>query len=420
MNKLIRKIVSFLLVILLLSTSGCWNKREIQTLTINSALGFDRITIGGQSKILLSVLTVKPSRAAGGAGGIGAEGGGQTQAAPTGQVISITGETIQDAVRNWGQRSSRQLFMGHTVLFVIGESFARQGIGEVIDFGTRNRDIPERAMVVVCEGTAQDCLQAQSEFEPLLATEVYNILGLDKYYTSKTKGANLFQVMYDLVTPGKETSMAYLKTFTPPEKGSAVRQVPATDGETGGSNQPQQKVFTLTGAAAFRGEKLAGRLNEEETQGLLFIKDEAYGGIIPIAYDSTRKNISFLFRDVKTKLTPVIKKEGITFQIKIKGTGEVIGTTPQTIDITKKSNVNKMEGLINQEVEQRCRNSVAKAQAMRVDLFGFGDRIHRTYPQVWKEIENHWDDIFPHIDVDIKAEFSVEHSGLTDKSLEIN
>ncbi|MGB4503655.1 MAG: Ger(x)C family spore germination C-terminal domain-containing protein, partial [Syntrophaceticus sp.] len=200
----------------------------------------------------------------------------------------------------------------------------------------------------------------------------------------------------------------------------AIRQIPATDGENGGGDQPQQKVFTLTGAAAFRGEKLAGRLNEEETQGLLFIKDEAYGGIIPIAYDSTRKNISFLFRDVKTKLTPVIKKEGITFQIKIKGTGEVIGTTPQTIDITKKSNVNKMEGLINQEVERRCRNSVAKAQAMRVDLFGFGDRIHRTYPQVWKEIENQWDDIFPHIDVDIKAEFSVEHSGLTDKSLEIN
>jgi len=75
--------------------------------------------------------------------------------------------------------------------------------------------------------------------------------------------------------------------------------------------------------------------------------------------------------------------------------------------------------MINQEVERRCRNSVVRAKEMRADIFGFGDKIHRTYPQVWKDIESRWEDIFPHIDVDIKAEFSVEHSGLIDKSLEI-
>ncbi len=419
MIKSIRKLLSFFLVILLLLTTGCWNRREIQTLTINSAIGFDRITTGGQSKILLSVLTIKPSQATGGAGGMGAGGGGQTQAATTGQVISITGETIQDAVRNWDQRSSRQLFMGHTVLFVIGKSVAKEGIGWVIDFANRNRDIPERAMVVVCEGSARDCLQAQSEFEPLLSTEVFNILNINKFFTSKTQGTNFFQVMYDIVTPGRETSMAFLKTFTPPEKGSAIRQTPATDGKNGEGDQPQRKVFTLTGAAVFRGEKLAGRLNEVETQGLLFIKGEAQGGIIPIAFGSTPKNTSFLFRDVSTKVKTVIKREGVTFQVKINGTGELIGAAPKTIDITKKSDVKKMEGMVNQEVERRCRNSVVRAKEMRADIFGFGDKIHRTYPQVWKDIESRWEDIFPHIDVDIKAEFSVEHSGLIDKSLEI-
>jgi spore germination protein KC len=39
MIKLIRKVVSLFLVILILLTSGCWNRREIQTLTINSAIG---------------------------------------------------------------------------------------------------------------------------------------------------------------------------------------------------------------------------------------------------------------------------------------------------------------------------------------------------------------------------------------------
>ncbi|MDK2880415.1 MAG: spore germination protein [Clostridia bacterium] len=412
-----RRTLSILLVILLLSTSGCWSRREIQTLTINSAIGIDRIITNGRPKILLSVLTLRPTRAA------GVRSGGNTGQSPEtspGQVISVTGETIQDAVRNWNMRSSRQLFMAHTVLIVIGETVAREGIGRVIDFGNRNRDIPKRAMVVVCQGQARDCLQAIPEFEPLLATEAYNILNLNKLFTSKTRGRNLLQVMYDLMTPGIETTLASLKTFTPPEKGSVVRQdAPGGEKESGNGNQPQQKIFTVTGIVAFRGEKLAGRLNEVETQGLMFIRDEAQGGIIPLAFNSTQDNASYLFRDVRTKVKPIVKRTGIAFQVKIKGTGELIATAPETVDITKRGDVKKMEALINREVERRCRNAVARAKGLRSDVFGFGDKLHRTHPQVWRKIENRWEETFPYVNVDIQADFSLEHSGLLTRSLKI-
>ena len=127
----------------------------------------------------------------------------------------------------------------------------------MIDFGTRNRDIPERAMVVVCEGMARDFLQAQSEFEPLLSTEIFNILNQNKYFTSKSKGTDIIQAMYDLLTPGRDASLPFLRTFTPPEKGSAVRQTPqATDGKDNSEGeQPQQKVPTVNGVVVFRGEK---------------------------------------------------------------------------------------------------------------------------------------------------------------------
>ena len=418
MMMLNRKIFVFLLVIILPLTSGCWNRRELDTLTVNSALGFDLIKTDGGTKILLSVLTLKPSPGASSGGSMKGDTG-QQQTAP-GQVISITGDTIQDAVRNWGQRSSRQLFMGHTVLFVIGESAAKEGIGWVIDFGTRNRDIPERAMVVVCEGMARDFLQAQSEFEPLISTEIFNILNQDKYYTSKSKGTDIIQAMYDMLTPGRDTSLPFLRTITPPEKGSAVRQTPQTEGKDNNEGeQPQQKVPYLNGVAVFRGKNLVGRLNELETQGMLFIIGEAQGGIIPVAFDSTEKNTSFLFRDVNTKVKPLVKEDKITFQVEIKGTGELIGAASETIDITKWSEVVKMENIINQEVEHRCQSAVIKAQDLKSDVFAFGDKIHRTQPEVWRKIENRWEEIFPYVEVDITADFSIEHSGLINKSLEI-
>ena len=419
MITLLRKIFFSLLVIILLFTSGCWNRREMDTLTVNSALGFDLIETNGETKILLSVLTIKPSQAIGGAGDMAGGGAGQQQSV-TSQVISITGDTVEDAVRNWNQCSSRQLFMAHTVLLVIGESVAKDGIGWVIDFGTRNRDIPERALVVVCEGTARDALQAQPEFEPLLSTEVYNILNQNRYFTSKSKATDIIETMYDLLTPGRDVSLAFLKTFVPPEKGSSVRQTPQSiDGKDSEGEQPDHKVPTVAGAVVFRGEKAVGRLNEAETQGMLFIMGEAQGGIISVAFDSTGKNTSFLFRDVNTKVKTVIEKNEISFQVEIKGTGELISAAPGTIDITNRSDIQKMEHMINKEVVYRCRKAVNKAQELGSDPFGFGDKLHRTHPDVWKKIENHWGEIFPHVKVNITADFSVEHSGLIDKSLHI-
>ncbi|MDD2556280.1 MAG: Ger(x)C family spore germination protein [Syntrophaceticus sp.] len=416
MINMLRKFMVILLVFILLFTSGCWNRREIDTLTINTAIGIDHFKTDGKTKILLSVLTLKPSPGSG--DGEKMNGGGTSQQQTVaGQVISITGDTIVDAVRNWGQQSSRQLFMGHTVLFVISESVAREGIGWVIDFCTRNRDIPERAMVVVCEGMARDCLQAQPEFETQLSTEIFNILTLNQFFTAKTRGTDIITMMYDLLTPGREASTAFLKPFTPPEKGSTIRQTPQADEEKG--EQPQQKVANVSGVVVFRGEKLAGRLNELETQGMLFIIGETRGGVIPVAFDSTEKNTSYLFRDVNTKVKPLIEKDEITFQVEIKGTGELIGAAPETIDITKESDIKIMENMISQEVEHRCRIAVIKTQKLRSDVFGFGDILHRTQPEVWREIENRWEEIFPYVEVDITADFSVEHSGLIGKSLEI-
>lgn len=411
-----------MLGLILLFTSGCWDKREMDTLTINSAIGFDQIKTDGETKVLLSVLTLKPSLGSGnGYSGGGMSGDSGQQQTTTGQVISVTGDTIIDAEHNWNQRSSRQLFMGHTKIFVIGESTAKEGIGWVLDFAARNCDIPERTMVIVCEGRAQDFLQAQSEFEPQLSAEVFDMLSLNQLFTAKTRRTDIITVMYDLLTPGREPSIVFFKTVTPPEKGSEVRLTPPASGENGDSEdeQPQQKIPKASGVVAFRGEKLVGRLKELETQGMLLIIGEVYEGVISVAFDSAEKNTSFLFRDVKTKIKPSVKNDEIAFQVEIKGIGELSEAAPHTIDITKPSGVEKIEKLINQEVEHRCQSAVSKAQELQSDVFGFGDKLHRTQPEVWKELENRWEEVFPYVKVEIKADFTLEHSGLINKSLEI-
>ncbi len=402
-----RAAVSLAIAAVFLSTaSGCWSRRETQILTINSALGFDKTA---SNQVLLSVLTLKPSAAMGG-GTTGGQGGGQRRAT-AGQVISAPGATIEDAIRNWELRSSRHLFLAHTMALVIGEEMAKEGIDQVIDFCMRDKDLPLRCWVVICKGLARNALQALPEFEPLIATEIANIQQKSTSFVSKTARENVLTVFYDLLTPGKEALVAYMKTFIAPEKGPEEQRENASG---------ESKTFLLSGAAAFRGDQIVGTFSEVETQGALFLKNQARGGVIAVSYSSGHPNVSYLLRSARAQVKPIVSPNGrISIAATIRGTGELIEEDGPALDITKKQSLERLEALINGEVKRRCSLAVKKAQHLKADVFGFGDLIHRSEPEVWKEISDSWEDIFADLEVKISAEFKVEQPGLIDQPIRV-
>jgi hypothetical protein len=51
---------------------------------------------------------------------------------------------------------------------------------------------------------------------------------------------------------------------------------------------------------------MVGLLDPEESQGFLLITNQARSGVIPVAYAASQKDTSYLFRNVKTQVKPVI------------------------------------------------------------------------------------------------------------------
>lgn len=413
-------------MILLLTAAGCWNRREAQDLTISTAVGIDRIMVDGHPLYLLSVLSRHPSTTGGGSS---ATVGQMPAGSPRGIVISAEGETIYDAVRNFSMRSSRQLFLSHTMVLVIGEETARGGITQIIDFFIRHKDIRLRTWVVVCEGLARDALQSQPEKEPLLSEEITKMIEQNRPRVSKVAGADIFQVMHDLLTPGIEAAVTHMKLFVPPETTSPARSaepVPPRGDSPGGSpgtegeeeEQPQQKTFTISGAAVFRGDRLVGRLDEEETQGMLFINGQSLGGIIPFAFGAAEKNASFLFRGLNTRVKPLFNEDGsIEFKILIKGFGELLEENA-VIEISR-DDLKQAEELINQEVVRRCQEGISRAQELKSDVFGFGDKIYRTEPGKWELIKDQWEEIFSTVKVDVVSDMRIEHVGQLRKPIQV-
>jgi spore germination protein KC len=427
-----------LISIMLLTCTGCWDRKELNDLNVVTLLGFDLVTENGNPQVLLTALVLKTS-STGTPGMAGMVGGGAPSTLC--QVASVQGETVSDALRNFYMRSPRQLYLGHVLGIVIGEEMARQGIQQVIDFADRDKDIRYRAMVVVCDGTALDALQAQPEYETLASTELIKEIEHDTPFVSKSVPANLFQVIYGLMTPGMDVAMPRMHLFTPPEKGSGIRKGPPSgtvkieqqngegneagkDGETtentgvGQTANPEEKTFSVDGSAIFREDKMVGWLNEDESMGVLFITGNAHEAVIPFAFRSPEKNASFVIRHVKSKVKPVITRDGITFEVSIKGDGDLSEDKNAAIDVMKESDIKAAEQLIDQEVQDYCQETVAKCQSLHSDPFGFGDLIHQTNPTVWKQIKDQWRDYYSTVKVQVKVDYVIEQTGVTNEAVE--
>src|SRR5690606_28544945 len=65
-------------------------------------------------------------------------------------------------------------------------------------------------------------------------------------------------------------------------------------------------------------------------------------------------------------------------------------------------------------IERKLRRTLDKLQReLGVDVFGFGAAIKRNMPQVWRQIQDFWDDLYPTVPVDIRIDASILRTGLT-------
>ena len=119
-----KKVLTTIACILLLTMlPGCWNRRELNTLSIVQAVGIDR-TDKGQISISLQILkpnAIKSSTSE-------KDGGSKSV-----WVVTSEGETVFDALRNTSMQTDRKAYFPHNTVYILSEEIAREGIGDKLD-----------------------------------------------------------------------------------------------------------------------------------------------------------------------------------------------------------------------------------------------------------------------------------------------
>jgi spore germination protein KC len=395
-----KKILVFIFIIsYIFLGSGCWSKREIETLAIVGAYAVDKVTIEGQEKYRSTALVLKPFASQQSMQG-SASNGEQYW------IFSAIGDNVFDSARNLSARSPRFVFSAHSDLIIIGERLAREdGIDKVIDLVLRHKDFRLRNYILISKGEALKILEASPELESTLSQEIVNIIENSSENISKSYTINIQKFTNILMSSGQDAVTGKIETVTLTKFGT--------------QKQPDKSV-RLTGTAVFKGFKMVGWLGDIETKGFLYLINKAKFGVIPInTPGNTTKNLSFSMKDARTEILPLINEDEISFTVNVKAEGN-IGDVEDKIAIAEPEQITKIEKIVNNTITDIIYSAVQKSQELEADIFGFGETIHHKNPKVWKEISPDWKNIYPYLTVNVNVETTIHGTGMIADPIDIN
>ncbi|HLN63104.1 MAG TPA: Ger(x)C family spore germination protein [Symbiobacteriaceae bacterium] len=375
-----RRVIALVLLPALL-LAGCWDRLEINDLGIVTLVGIDRAEAG----VRLTVGVVAPTSTPGQQekGGGGGKGGG----AQSGRAIaySAEGATVVDAMTRLQEKVSRRLFWAHARVLVFGEEYARQGLTPALDFWTRHREPRLLLQVVVTPGEAAEFVQLQPRLERLLSEAVRETINL-RFQTRV--------LLRDLVEDLRDSP------------GHAI--APRAELVPG---QPDGRDVSISGTAIFRKDRLAGWLDDRETRGLLWLRNEAQTGTMTVDLPNVG-SVSLNVIRGRTVVKPVLAGGRLRMNVALTVDLDVVESAA-LLDWSKEETLRKVEGSAERSLRERITGTLQKLQdEYGVDAVNFSEAVRRSLPGLWEtRWKNRWDQVFPTLPVDLQVTAQIRRTG---------
>ncbi|MFE5321366.1 Ger(x)C family spore germination protein [Paenibacillus sp. NPDC056579] len=383
-----------LLGVMILLLSGCWNRRELNTLGIQLGTAIDKR--GNEFQVAVQV--VEPSAVA-------AKKESGTYAPVV--MYKTTAPTVFEAFRKLTEISPRKIYASHIRVLVLGESLAREGIGKVLDLLSRDSEPRTDFYIMVARDTeAEQILKILTPLEKIPSNKLYASLEASSRAWAPTTTFTLDQLINELVGPGINPVLSGIEVLGDPQQGEKKQNVEQI--------LPAARL-RFSNLAVFKRDKLVGWLSEDESKGYNYIMDNVKstvghvkcpdGGNVVIETLRTNSKIKVVMEEGQPVIEIVMKNQSSVGEVECKINLE----DPETIRMLE----TKTEDIIT----ERMKKAVSVTQTkFKSDIFGFGQAIYRSEPKTWKRLQADWSEHFTHLKVRYKVDVIIRKLGTVGNS----
>ncbi|MFW5649021.1 MAG: Ger(x)C family spore germination protein [Natronincolaceae bacterium] len=405
-----RKVVAaFILIILMLNLTSCYDAIEINNMLHVVAIGVDR-GVSDKWRLTLQFPTIKGS----GGGSQSSGGGGQEEYTH----VTIDAPSFFAGINMLNASLPRRLTFMHAQIIVFSEELAKSGlIDEYITSIHRFREIRQSAHMLIVKGKADEFLKENEPFIGNLVAKNFQMLINESNNTGFFPRVTLEDFYSGLKSSYRQpiatlTAINDFKSFQ--KEGEPWETGFKTGGDYIAGKLPRigKNKIELFGTALFDGGTMVGELSGDETRYMLMVRDEFERGFFTMKDPKEQEMIIAL--DVRGPTKPKIK-------VTLDDTVPVIHLKMHlNADILAiQSGVNyehpKLKVLLEKEFQQIIKNGiekvVRKCQNLNADVFMFGDHAIKNFLTI-DDLENYnWNSHFEDAKVTVEVKVAIRRTG---------
>ncbi|NOU97273.1 Ger(x)C family spore germination protein [Paenibacillus sp. LMG 31456] len=364
---------------------GCWDRTELNDLSVITALAFDK----AENNMIQATAQIIIPQNQSGSGMMGGGGSGGGTAKKT-SINTEKGINIADALSKLQQKTPRKLFWGQCKIFIFSESLAKEGIRKQFDFLVRHPQPRERAYMFVSKGKAADSLEVFPSIERSSSDALRKLSDLKVGFR-----VTLEQLSMMLRGDSQSAALPIVKIL-PLKKSSG----------------PLQTIPYMMGIAIFNKDTMVGELSGKVTRGVMWVRNEIEEYTVTYKTDDMEGLVSLNPVKAKVKLIPQIIGDQWTMTIKVKTHGDIVQNSTVLNPMNPELLV-LLDKAFAKDVKERIQLAVNEVQhKWEVDVFEFAKEFHRKYPKQWEKDKKNWKEIFPKVAVKIEVEAHILRPGL--------
>ena len=336
-----------LIIILIISLTGCWDYREMIEYADIVSIAIDE---GTESRYIITLEGKKFSQS--------------IDIEAKAVIYSGKANSVLDGLRSAIKQTGRVLYIGSVRAIIISEDIAKEGVREVLDYFIRSNQTRLLSGLYIARGTtAASLIEDTSMYSEFAGYEIDEATRQIELHGSYQNENNLFSIGDRLLDPYKSPLATALET----------RDLPLN-----------KKTFSIAGIACFNGDRLVGYIEKDFIpifggNGVLSIPCDDYGVVSLNIYKSKSKR-SYEYKNNKVYLNIDVKME-ISYTEN--------GTNKYGIDeITKEEIIGHVIDYF--ELNIPALHEYAKKE-LQTDVLEIEEFFRKYHFSTWKKIEGTYD-----------------------------
>ncbi|RBW68500.1 Ger(x)C family spore germination protein [Bacillus taeanensis] len=389
------RIISLCLFSLLLIglLSGCWDRKELNEVSFVTGVAIEK---GENAKFKVTVGVANASQLS------PQKSEGNTPSV----TFSLEGNSISELLDKMNVGLTRELRYSHTRTLVIDEKVAREGTGDFLDTLERSGEFRNDFNILIAKDVkASDVLNITFPLQKIPSLKIHEQAASMFQEWGGDPNMRLTDFISAISSKGRHPVAEAVTIIGSPKQGMMV--------ENNKKLEPDALV-TLEGIGVFKGDKLIGYLNLEDTRNYVWTQDLQKTTLTISCGEE--KYIDVRIINSSSTIKSNYKGETPNFQVKIIAEAQLNGTQCKD-NLEKIDTHRKFESDIEKKVESMIVKTITKVQEeYGVDIFGFGEVMQRQHYDQFQKVKEHWDKEFVKADVDVQANIYLRRTGTHNKS----